>query len=102
METLNISKVFYIREDYTLEELKKSYIEIIEKLYISDRTQIEKNLLTNQYKQFYKEGKQKYLDRTSMNIYEDIPNYPYHSNYSTYSGELEKLEKLEKIQENLF
>lgn len=99
MKTLNISKVFYIREDYTLEELKKSYIEIIEKLYISDRTQIEKNLLTNQYKQFYKEGKQKYLDRTSMNIYEDIPNYPYHSNYSTYSGELEKLEK---IQENLF
>jgi hypothetical protein len=91
METL--SKIFSIREDYTLEELKKSYIEIIKKIYESDKTQVEKNLLTNQYNQFYKQGKQQYLDRSTMNIYEEIPNYPYHSNYSTYSGELEKIQE---------
>ena len=57
MEGLSVSKVFNVPEDYTLEQLKKSYIETIDNLYKSDRTEVEKQLLSTQYKQMYKFGK---------------------------------------------
>lgn len=62
----SISKVFNIPENYSLEELKTSYINIIENLSKSDRSEIEKDLLTEQYKKLYKQGKQLYLERVSF------------------------------------
>lgn len=59
----SISKVFDIPEDYTLEQLKSSYISIIENLSKSDKSDIEKDLLSEQYKKLYKQGKQIYLER---------------------------------------
>ena len=103
MEGLSVSKVFNVPEDYTLEQLKKSYIEIIDNLYKSDRTDVEKELLKAQYRQLYKFGKSEYLERISMETDIESSNYPYHSNYSTSSGgELDLFDRFEKMHENAF
>jgi hypothetical protein len=103
MEGLSVSKVFGVPEDYTLEQLKKSYIEIIDNLYKSDRTEVEKELLTAQYKQMYKYGKRQYLEKVSIETDMEAPNYPYHSNYSTgYGGELDLFDRFERMHENAF
>lgn len=60
MDFLRIKKVFGVPEDYNLEQLKSSYINIVEKLSKSDKTQIEKELLFEQYKKLYQEGKELY------------------------------------------
>lgn len=60
MDFLRIQKVFRVPEDYNLEQLKSSYINIVETLSKSDKTQIEKELLFEQYKKLYYEGKQLY------------------------------------------
>jgi hypothetical protein len=62
----SISKVFNIAENYSLEELKNSYINIIENLSKSDRSEIEKDLLSEQYKKLYKQGKKLYLERVTF------------------------------------
>jgi hypothetical protein len=67
MESFTIIKVFNISENYSLEELKKSYIDIIDKLYQSDKTQVEKDLLYDQYKKLYLKGKQIYFYRERIN-----------------------------------
>lgn len=101
MEGLSVSKVFGVPEDYTLEQLKKSYIEIIDNLYKSDRTEVEKQLLTAQYKQMYKFGKSQYLEKVSMETDMDVQNYP--STHSTgYGGELDLFDRFERMHENAF
>lgn len=103
MEGLSVSKVFGVPENYTLEQLKKSYIETIDNLYKSDRTEVEKELLKAQYRQLYKFGKSQYLEKVSMETDMETPNYPYHSNYSTgYGGELDLFDRFERMQENAF
>lgn len=104
MEGLSVSKVFGVPEDYTLEQLKKSYIEMIDNLYKSDRTEVEKQLLIAQYKQMYKFGKSQYLEKVSMETDMEVPNYPStHTNYSTgYGGELDLFDRFERMHENAF
>lgn len=75
MESLSVSKVFGVPEDYTLEQLKKSYIDLMENLFKSNKTEIEKDLLASQYKQLYHQGKQIYLNKESMKT--DIEYSPY-------------------------
>ena len=97
MEGLSISKVFGVPEDYTLEQLKKSYIETIDNLYKSDRTDVEKELLKAQYGQLYKFGKSRYLEKVSMETDMEV------SNYSTGSGgELDLFDRFERMHENAF
>lgn len=50
----NYYKVFGISENYTLAELKQSYINIIKKLYKSDKTKVEKEILEKEYTKMYK------------------------------------------------
>lgn len=101
MEGLSVSKVFGVPEDYTLEQLKKSYIEIMDNLYKSDRTEVEKQLLTTQYKQMYKFGKSQYLEKVSMETDMEVSNYP--STHSTSSGgELDLFDRFERMHENAF
>lgn len=103
MEDLSVSKVFGVPEDYTLEQLKKSYIETIDNLYKSDRTEVEKQLLSTQYRQLYKYGKSQYLEKVSIETDMEATNYPYHSNYSTGSGgELDLFDRFERMHENAF
>lgn len=100
MEGLSVSKVFDISEDYTLEQLKKSYIEIIDKLFKSDRTEIEKELLASQYKKMYKIGKSEYLERISMETDFEMPNYL--KNKTTNGGELDLFDRFERMHQNTF
>lgn len=103
MEGLSVSKVFGVPEDYTLEQLKNSYIETIKKLYESDRTDVEKELLTAQYKQLYKFGKRQYLEKVSMETDIDVPNYQHNSNYLTnHTNEFDLFDRFERIHENIF
>jgi hypothetical protein len=81
----SISKVFNIPEDYTLEQLKSSYITIIENLSKSDRSDIEKDLLSDQYKKLYKQGKQLYLERVAFDT-ELEPNDNTHNNNNNYNN----------------
>ena len=67
MSSLTISKVFKISNNYTLEQLKTAYINIIEKLSKSDKTRVEKKLLYEQYNKLYKHGKQLFINRMSKN-----------------------------------
>lgn len=99
MEGLSVSKVFGVPEDYTLEQLKKSYIEIIDNLYKSDRTDVEKELLTTQYKQMYKFGKRQYLEKVSFETDMEVSNYPYNS---THCNELDLFDRFERMHENAF
>ena len=75
MKGLSVSKVFGVPEDYTLEQLKQSYLNLIENLFKSDKTQVEKDLLASQYKKIYHYGKQMYLERVSMDTDIDYPSY---------------------------
>jgi hypothetical protein len=100
MDSLSINKVFSVPEDYTLEQLKKSYIDIMEKLLNSDRTQVEKNLLEEQYKKLYHRAKRLYLERVSM---ESDVEYPH--NYCSpnqYSNELDLYDRFDRIFDNSF
>lgn len=71
MSSLTISKVFGISNNYTLEQLKIAYINIIEKLSKSDKTQVEKELLYEQYNKLYKQGKQLFINRMSIDTYNE-------------------------------
>ena len=62
----SISKVFNIPENYSLKELKTSYINRIDNISKSDRTQIEKYFFSEQYKKFYKKGIKLYLERVAF------------------------------------
>ena len=66
-----ISKVFNIPENYNLEELKNSYVNILKKLSKSEnKSKIEKKLLSDQYTKLYYEGKQLYNNKTTVpNLY---------------------------------
>ena len=64
MTSYSVSQVFNIPENYSLEDLKKSYKNIIDNLIISNRTNIEKQLLANQYTELYRLGKNKFYQRT--------------------------------------
>lgn len=101
MEGLSVSKVFGVPEDYTLEQLKKSYIEMIDNLYKSDKTEVEKQLLATQYKQMYKFGKSQYLEKVSMETDMEVPNYP-STNSTDYGGELDLFDRFERMHENVF
>ena len=106
MESLSINRVFSVPEDYTLEQLKKSYIEIIENLYKSNKNQIEKDLLVNQYKYMYKLGTQQYWEKQSIDADIEFPNNLLtHSNYSfghNGNDELDLFDRFENMQENSF
>ena len=93
MKDLSVIKVFGITEYYTLEQLKKSYIDIIDNLYKSDKTQVEKNLLEDQYKKLYYKGKQLYLDRKNNTNYSKKLNS---------LNTLNSLNSLNKLDENSF
>ena len=99
MESLSVSRVFGVPEDYTLEQLKKSYIDIIDKLLNSDRTQIEKDLLADQYKKLYHRGKQLYLDRVSMESDVEYPNQYYQTSNRYYPDELDLHNRFERMFE---
>ena len=102
MEGLSVSKVFGVPEDYTLEQLKQSYINLMENLFKSDKTQVEKDLLASQYKKIYHYGKQMYLERVSMDTDIDYP--PYSSSYSTpythTSNELDLFDRFDRMFDN--
>jgi hypothetical protein len=76
----SIYEVFNIPKDYNLDQLKKSYINIIENLSKSDRNQIEKGLLAEQYKRFYKLGKKEYFDR----MYQEDTDVEYYQNNNLF------------------
>ena len=77
----SILEIFNIPKNYTLEQLKSSYIKILENLYKSNKSNIEKDLLADQYKRLYKQAKQMYMNRTifNTNIEANIldQNHPY-------------------------
>jgi hypothetical protein len=102
MENLTINRVFGIPEDYTLEQLKKSYIDTIQNLLNSDRTQLEKDLLSDQYKKMYYKGKQLYLDRVSMETDAEYPNYYQNSNNYQNNNELELYDRFDRMFDNSF
>ena len=77
---VSIIEVFNIPLDYTLEQLKSSYLSIIEKLSKSNNSSIEKYLLTEQYKKLYKYGKQLYLERMLTEFEQNEKNKPNESN----------------------
>jgi len=55
----NIYKVFNLNNDYTLEDLKRSYNNIKNKLINDDhKSDIEKEILLDKYKQLYRQAKQ--------------------------------------------
>jgi hypothetical protein len=87
MEDLSVSRVFGVPEDYTLEQLKQSYLNLMENLFKSNKTQVEKDLLASQYKKLYYYGKQMYLERVSVETDDEYPN-----NYSK-SNELDLFDK---------
>jgi hypothetical protein len=81
MTSYSVSQVFNIPENYSLEDLKKSYKNIIDNLIISNRTNIEKQLLANQYTELYRLGKNKFYQRTQHrnpinNIFDNLFNMP--------------------------
>lgn len=98
MEGLSVSKVFGVPEDYTLEQLKQSYINLMENLFKSDKTQVEKDLLASQYKKIYHYGKQMYLERVSMDTDVEYPLNPYYSSYS--SNELDLFDRFDRMFDN--
>ena len=102
MEGLSVSKVFGVPEDYTLEQLKKSYLNLMENLFKSDKTQVEKDLLASQYKKIYHYGKQMYLERDSMDTDVDYPPYSTHSTYYPYSSnELDLFDRFDRFDRML-
>ena len=105
MEGLSVSKVFGVPEDYTLEQLKQSYLNLMENLFKSDKTQVEKDLLASQYKKIYQYGKQMYLERVSMDT--DVEYPPYLTNYSSHlthsthsSNELDLFDRFDRMFDN--
>jgi hypothetical protein len=81
MTSYSVSQVFNIPENYSLEDLKKSYKNIIDNLIVSNRTNIEKQLLANQYTELYRLGKNKFYQRTQHripinNIFDNLFNMP--------------------------
>lgn len=71
---ISISNIFNIPENYTLKQLKKSFIKIIEDLSKSDKTDIEKKILVEQYTKFYKHGKYLYMKKNSINNINSFDN----------------------------
>jgi hypothetical protein len=102
MEGLSVSKVFGVPEDYTLEQLKQSYLNLMENLFKSDKTQVEKDLLASQYKNFYHYGKQMYLERVSIDTDDEHISFPYHSSYSSNSNELYLFDRFDRMFNNSF
>jgi len=104
MENLSVSKVFCVPEDYTLEQLKQSYLNLMENLFKSDKTQIEKDLLASQYKKIYHYGKQIYLERVSMDTDIENPHYSTHSTNSSHSAyssnELDLFDRFDRMFDN--
>ena len=101
MEGLSVSKVFGVPEDYTLEQLKQSYFNLMENLFKSDKTQVEKDLLASQYKKIYHYGKQMYLERVSMDTdidYQPYPSYPSYPSYS--SNKLDLFDRFDRMFDN--
>ena len=98
MEGLSISKVFDVPEDYTLEQLKQSYLNLMEKLFKSNKTQIEKDLLASQYKKIYRYGKQMYLERVSMDTDDDYQTHLSHLSPSSHSSnELDLFDRFDRV-----
>jgi len=62
----NISDVFNIPKDYTLEQLKDSYVKLVNNILNSDRIKIEKDMLINQYKLLYIRGKELFIKKLSI------------------------------------
>jgi len=77
----SIYKVFNLNENFTLEELKKSYISLVDDLNKSNMTQIQKDLLTDQYKKLYKYGKELY----KKNVDSDQEDQEYNNDIMTRS-----------------
>lgn len=91
MENLSVNNVFNIPEDYTLEQLKKSYVTIIDNLYKSNKTHLEKKLLNNQYKQMYNKGKQMYFDKNNTNEFNSLNNFnKIHENTFDFSDRIRR------------
>jgi hypothetical protein len=100
MDSLSVNRVFGISEDYTLEQLKKSYFDTMEKLLNSERTQVEKDLLSDQYKKLYYKGKQLYLDKISMES--DLEYTNHYQIPNVHSNGLELYDRFDKIFDNNF
>ena len=49
----NIYKVFNLRNDFSLEELKSSYNNLLNELNNKQMSDIDKEILTDRYKQLY-------------------------------------------------
>jgi hypothetical protein len=56
----NIYKVFNLKDEFSLEELKSSYNNLLNKLNNKQMSDIDKEILTDRYKQLYKEAKHVY------------------------------------------
>lgn len=107
----SISKIFNISEDYTLEQLKSSYISIIENLSKSNLSDIEKDLLSEQYKKLYKQGKQLYLERITYDTelesneinlfdkFEMIPYNYYNQNQNQNQNHNHNLNQIRRFQD---
>jgi hypothetical protein len=83
MISYSVSQIFNIPENYSLEDLKISYKNIIDNLLVSQRSNIEKQLLANQYKELYRIGKEQFYQRNnqqinlfSNNIFDNLFNMP--------------------------
>lgn len=103
MQNISVSKIFNIPENYTLEQLKISYIDIMNNLFKSDRTEIEKNLLANQYKHNYEKAKKIYFNKLNMNNKNNFLNQSTYSNTNFNNfEELDYVNKFDRINENSF
>ena len=58
----------------------------MDKLYKSDKNEVEKDLLSNQYKRLYKIGKYQYLIYQNLSNKSDIKNSKVYSYSSSYSS----------------
>jgi hypothetical protein len=80
-----ISQVFGVPNDYNLEQLKSSYINIIEKLSKSDKTILEKELLLEQYKKLYTEGKELFYYRNIKNNNNIVPHNDFLNHHNQFT-----------------
>lgn len=102
----NIYKVFNLGNDFTLEELKLSYNNLLNELNEKQMSEVEKEILTDRYKQLYKEAKHVYkqnqyyklskLDdetESRLDLFDRFDRFDRHDRYGLFNNFLSPLNR---------
>ncbi len=93
----NFFEVFNISQNYTLEQLKKSYINIVENLFKSNKTNVEKKLLASKYKELYLIAKQQKLNQSKQL---NLPKSYFYSSSTISTSHIEPNGVIHTTQQN--